>query len=227
MSKYDPIPLYCFIIFNQMTHREIGNLIYHQNGTIDDFNAIAIMKQQLIMSIVPNQKGVISKVLSNHISIGMSIDGKTFYFAAIKKRNCYTGYKGVFCMLIEEIEHQGIMKMIMASGELSVIGMKNLRFSIEKFKENYTERNNKKYNARHYVTALTILIRKKKKLIKKTFENIIYDPLYDNQTNNNNLRNERMKLIRKVSYWIFIVLLFILYIYHTKFLYHQSEKKSN
>lgn len=235
MVQNDPIPIYWFVIINQITNEEIGNIIYHHNGTIDDFNAIAIIKQKMLMALVPKKKLSITKALSNHIVIGRSVDGRTFYFAAIKKRNWYMMYKGLYTSLIKEIEHQGINKLAIIHGGLSDIGMKNLRFSIEQFKENYIENYNKKYNAKHYMNAIVTILNNKRENIKKIIEEILYEPIYTMQTNRNegsgnlhrnNRGNEKNLLIRKVSFGLFIAFLFILHIYHTQLLYRKSKERS-
>lgn len=79
--------IYYFLIINQTINKEIGHILLHQNGTIDDFNAILAFKHQTMSHLALNQDMTIKKVLSNHNVYGKSINKNTLYFIAIKKNH--------------------------------------------------------------------------------------------------------------------------------------------
>lgn len=150
--------IYYFLIINQTINKEIGHILLHQNGTIDDFNAILAFKHQTMFQLASNQHMTIKKELSNHNVYGKSINKNTLYFIAIKK-NHHSSYKQLIEALIKEIEHQGIKRLIDSNGELSTIGSKTLMFSIEKFMRHYNKKKNKTKKIIMYFNTLMLLIR--------------------------------------------------------------------
>ena len=58
-----------------------------------------------------------------------------FYLAAVRKNSQYCKKENLLFELMEDIDHQGIKKLVDKNGELTNVGKQNLKFSIEKYQE--------------------------------------------------------------------------------------------
>ena len=58
-----------------------------------------------------------------------------FYLAAVRKNSQYCKKENLIFELMEDIDHQGIKKLVDKNGELTNVGKQNLKFSIEKYQE--------------------------------------------------------------------------------------------
>ena len=74
----------------------------------------------------------------------------TFYLSITNINSIYTDKNNLMFELFEDIEHQGIKKLVDKNGNLSRVGNQNLKFSIEQnnMKINSEEKNNNKDNSK-------------------------------------------------------------------------------
>lgn len=131
--------IYYFLIANVSTGKEIGSFIdnYAASNTINEFDEIISISKEILQSpstkFKRNEKG--KHELKNHNIYFTTTNKGTFYLAAVKKTSKYCHNENLIFELIEDIEHQGIKKLVDKNGELTNVGKQNLKFSIEKYQE--------------------------------------------------------------------------------------------
>ena len=130
--------IYYFLIANQATHKEIGNFLDNSdiNNNINDFNDIVLKSRELLRTDNSSIKGKKNKLsLENHMIYYMITTSDFFYLAAVRKNSQYCKKENLIFELMEDIDHQGIKKLVDKNGELTNVGKQNLKFSIEKYQE--------------------------------------------------------------------------------------------
>ena len=131
-----------------------------------------------------------------------------FYLAAVRKNSQYCKKENLLFELMEDIDHQGIKKLVDKNGELTNVGKQNLKFSIEK----YQESNLSKLTNKNNLFDL-ILHSNEEQSIKNNFGNSQLNNKNNvkiNQNNNNigenqglnknSKRNNKKIKIRKTSF---------------------------
>lgn len=131
--------IYYFLIANMHTQKEIGTFVDNSvNGnTITDFNNIVGKSKEILHSkeILQSFNRRNRMILENHNIYYIVTNTNTFYLAAVRKDSKYCENENLVFELIEDIEHQGIKKLVDKNGELTNVGRQNLKFSIEKYQE--------------------------------------------------------------------------------------------
>ena len=131
--------VYYFLIANMHTQKEIGTFVDNSvNGnTISDFNNIVGKSKEILHSkeILQSFNRRNRMILENHNIYYIVTNTYTFYLAAVRKDSKYCENENLVFELIEDIEHQGIKKLVDKNGELTNVGRQNLKFSIEKYQE--------------------------------------------------------------------------------------------
>ena len=146
MSNDNPPSIYYFLIANQVTGKEIGTFLDNSDNrnNINDFNQIISKSKELLHSNNTLLKGKRNKyTLEFHNIYYMITASDTFYLAAVRKNSLYCKQENLIFELMEDIDYQGIKKLVDRNGELTNVGKQNLKFSIEK----YTESNKTKLSS--------------------------------------------------------------------------------
>ena len=130
--------IYYFLIANQTTKKEIGSFIDNSDNlnNINDLNNIVSKSREILQSDNTLIKGKKNKLLlENHNIYYMTTTTDFFYLAAVRKNSQYCKKENLIFELMEDIDHQGIKKLVDKNGELTNVGKQNLKFSIEKYQE--------------------------------------------------------------------------------------------
>ena len=141
MSSYSSI--YYFMIGNFNTHQIIGNYI-NNNITDNNFDNV----KYTCDDIFRNSTEDLSKNKKNKINLDYYIifytlkNSGTFYLAVVLKNSLYSKEEHLIFELFEDIDHQGIKKLVNKNGVLTHVGEQNLKFCIEVYQEN-NRKNNK------------------------------------------------------------------------------------
>ena len=131
--------VYYFLIANQATQKEIGSFVDNSatGASINDFNIIVEKSKELLHSEELNQnKNRRNRLMLDNYNIYYIVTNTNiFYLAAVNKNSIYCEQESLIFELIEDIDHQGIKKLVDKNGELTNVGRQNLKFSIEKYQE--------------------------------------------------------------------------------------------
>jgi hypothetical protein len=125
------------MIGNFNTHQIIGNYI---NKNINDNNFDNV--KFTCDDIFRNSTEDISKNKKNKISLDYYIifytlqNSGTFYLAVVLKDSLYSEENNLIYELFEDIDHQGIKKLVNKKGVLTHVGIQNLKFCLELYQEN-------------------------------------------------------------------------------------------
>ena len=130
MSSYSSI--YYFMIGNINTHQPIGNYI---NTKINDnnFDNIKFTCDDIFINSCENiSKNIKNKMQLDYYIIFYTIKNSgTFYLAVVLKNSLYSQEEHLIFELFEDIDHQGIKKLVNKNGVLTHVGEQNLKFCIE------------------------------------------------------------------------------------------------
>ena len=190
MSSDNPPSIYYFLIANQINGKEIG---FSDNSdtrnNINDFNQIIATSKDLLHSNNSSLKGKKNKyTLEFHNIYYMITSSDTFYLAAVRKNSLYCKQENLIFELMEDIDHQGIKKLVDKNGELTNVGKQNLKFSIEKYTESNKSKltsfnnnnelfentsNSNENNKPNKITMVTSQINEIKKDVKSSLKNMI------------------------------------------------------
>ena len=138
--------IYYFLIGNIKTGKEIGSFIDNTStiNTISEFNEIISSSKEIFNTAqknnIKNKKGKYE--LRNHNIYFITKGKDTFYLVAVRKTSKLCSNENLIFELIEDIEHQGIKKLLDKNGELANVGKQNLKFSIEKYQETIKDKFN-------------------------------------------------------------------------------------
>ena len=153
MSLYSSI--YYFMIGNYNTHQPIG---YYINSNINDnnFDNVKFTCDDIFHKFSEES----SKNKKNKLNLDYYIifytlkNSGTFYLAVTLKNSLYFKEENLIFELFEDIDHQGIKKLVNKDGVLTHVGEQNLKFCIELYQENNRKnRKNKEdeiYNENDY-----------------------------------------------------------------------------
>ena len=132
--------IYYFLIANQTTQKEIGTFVDNSatGNSINDFNIIVEKSKEILHSSELNQnKNRRNRLMLQNYNIYYIVtNANILYLAAVKKNSIYCEQESLIFELIEDIDHQGIKKLVDKNGELTNVGRQNLKFSIGKYQEN-------------------------------------------------------------------------------------------
>ena len=191
MSSDNPPSIYYFLIANQINGKEIGTFLDNSDtrNNINDFNQIIATSKDLLHSNNSSLKGKKNKyTLEFHNIYYMITPSDTFYLAAVRKNSLYCKQENLIFELMEDIDHQGIKKLVDKNGELTNVGKQNLKFSIEKYTESNKSKltsfnnNNELFentsksnenNKPNKITMVTSQINEIKKDVKSSLKNMI------------------------------------------------------
>ena len=135
------------MIGNFNTHQPIGNYI---NNKIDDnnFDNVKFTCDDIFLNssedLAKNKKNKIS--LDYYIIFYTLKNSGTFYLAVTLKNSLYNKEENLIFELFEDIDNQGIKKLVNKSGVLTHVGEQNLKFCIELYQENNRKKNDKRRN---------------------------------------------------------------------------------
>ena len=135
--------IYYFMIGNYNTRQPIGNYI---NNNINDnnFDNVKFTCDDIFQKFSDDS----SKNKKNKINLDYYIifytlkNSGTFYLAVVLKNSLYSKEEHLIFELFEDIDHQGIKKLVNKNGVLTHVGEQNLKFCIEVYQEN-NRKNNK------------------------------------------------------------------------------------
>ena len=191
MSSDNPPSIYYFLIANQINGKEIGTFLDNSDtrNNINDFNQIIATSKDLLHSNNSSLKGKKNKyTLEFHNIYYMITPSDTFYLAAVRKNSLYCKQENLIFELMEDIDHQGIKKLVDKNGELTNVGKQNLKFSIEKYIESNKSKltsfnnnnelfentsNSNENNKPNKITMVTSQINEIKKDVKSSLKNMI------------------------------------------------------
>ena len=159
--------IYYFLIANYNTKKEIGE--YYEESEENNINLSKIKSsaKEIVLSN-DKKKEKTNKVVFEEYNFYYKITNLDILYLAVVKKNIKYKENLIF-ELIEDIDHQGIKKLVDKNGELTIVGKQNLKFSIENYQEF------------------------KKKKESKIFINSFFEPMIPNENDeedNNQLINE-------------------------------------
>ena len=135
MSTYSMICY--FMIGNYNTHQEIGNYI-NKDLNDNNFENVKFTCDDIFHNTteaLSNRKK--NKIILDYYIIFYTLQNSgTFYLAVVYKNSLYGNEENLIFELFEDIDHQGIKKLVNKNGVLTHVGMQNLKFSIELNQEN-------------------------------------------------------------------------------------------
>ena len=239
MSSYSSI--YYFMIGNINTRQPIGNYI---NTKINDnnFDNIKFTCDDIFLN---SSENLSSTILKNKMQLDYYIifytikNSGTFYLAVVLKNSLYGKEEHLIFELFEDIDHQGIKKLVNKNGVLTHVGEQNLKFCIELFQEN-NRKNNKnrkdketffKNNDMSKISLLNNELNDIQTNMKKTVKNIITnvndmsdlndksskikDTSYQFQKDSEEIEKKMRyrKFIRKLIFFNILAIIFIFLIY--------------
>ena len=135
MSSYSSI--YYFMMGNFDTHKEIGCYI-NDNLKDSNFENIKFTCDDIFTKFneeMTNNKKF-KKIIDYYIIHYTLKNSGTFYLTVVLKNSLYSNQEHLIYELFEDIEHQGIKKLVDKNGELTRVGKQNLKFCIDLFQEN-------------------------------------------------------------------------------------------
>ena len=137
--------IYYFIIGDYNNKSELGSYLCEDNSlSEEDSNYIITKTTNLYKNFGEKDAG--SKdhtILDNNIfCVFYSITSSgIFYLAVTNINSIYTNNNNLIFELFEDIEHQGIKKLVDKNGKLTRVGNQNLKFSIEQINSKMKEQN--------------------------------------------------------------------------------------
>ena len=134
MSSYSSI--YYFMMGNYNSFQEIGNYI-NDNLKDNNFDNIKFSCDNIFRNFSEDISNNKNKKILDYFTIYYTLKTSgTFYLAVVHKNSLYCSNENLIFELFEDIEHQGIKKLVNKNGELTRVGNQNLKFCIELFQEN-------------------------------------------------------------------------------------------
>ena len=163
---------------NYITHQPIGSYI---NSNLNDNNFDNV--KFTCDDIFHNSSDDLSKNKKNKIYLDYYIifyilkNSGTFYLAVALKNSLYGKEENLIFELFEDIDHQGIKKLVNKNGVLTHVGQQNLKFCIEIYQENNKKNieneNNNKNNDMSKIALLNNEINDIHSNMKKSVKNMI------------------------------------------------------
>ena len=134
------------MIGNYNTHQEVGNY-FSKDLNDNNFENVKFTCDDIFHNsseVISNKKNKI--ILDYYIIFYTLKNSGTFYLAVVYKNSLYEEENNLIFELFEDIDHQGIKKLVNSNGVLTNIGMMNLKFCIEINQETNRKRNKSKNN---------------------------------------------------------------------------------
>ena len=153
MSSY--FSIYYFMIGNYNIHQIIGNYI-NKNINDNNFDNVKFTCDNIFQNITEDSsKNKKNKLSLDYYIIFYSLQNSgTFYLAVVLNNSLYSYEENVIFELFEDIDHQGIKKLVNKDGILTHVGVQNLKFCLDLYQENNRKNSeNKKYNESFYVKS--------------------------------------------------------------------------
>ena len=127
--------IYYFIIGDYNKKAELGHYLYEENSLSDeDKNYIVSNSINIYKNFGEKDVGNKDYIIldNNNFCAFFSLTSSgTFYLAVASINSIYMDKKNLMYEFFEDIEHQGIKKLVDKNGILSRVGNQNLKFSIE------------------------------------------------------------------------------------------------
>jgi len=135
MSSYSSI--YYFMMANFNTNKKIGCYI-NDNLKDNNFENIKFICDDILTSFTEEMSNnkKFKKTKDYYIIYYTLKNSGTFYLTVVLKSSLYSKQEHLIYELFEDIEHQGIKKLVDKNGELTRVGKQNLKFCIDLFQEN-------------------------------------------------------------------------------------------
>ena len=147
MSNYASI--YYFILGNYNNHQIIGNY-FNKNINDNNFDNVKFTCNDIFRNsmedISKNKKNKIE--LDDYIIFYTLQNSGTFYLAVVLKNSLYSTEENLIYELFEDIDHQGIKKLVNKKGVLTKVGEQNLKFCLELYQENNRKNNENDLSAK-------------------------------------------------------------------------------
>ena len=133
MVSNHPSPIFYFLIANNNTKKQIGEYIdeYEDDKNLEYINQIKLTSKDILFKEKKEKQKTNKINFPEHNLYYILTNSDIFYFAAIKKNSKYSIQENLIFDLIQDIDNQGIKKLIDKNGNLSRVGNQNLKFSIE------------------------------------------------------------------------------------------------
>ena len=181
--------IYYFLIGDYNNKSELGHYLCEDNILSDeDKNYIIAKSTNIYKNFKEKDFGSKEHLIleNNKFSAFYSITSSgTFYLSVTNINSIYTDKSNLMFELFEDIEHQGIKKLVDKNGNLSRVGNQNLKFSIEqnnaKMREQNYDEGNKESNK---IVVLNNQINDINKDVKNSVKNMIVSVKEMNYLNN-------------------------------------------
>jgi hypothetical protein len=135
MSLNHPSPIFYFLIANNISKKKIGEYIdeYEDEKNYEYLNKIKSTSNDILFSEEKNKQKTNKINFPEHNIYYILTNSNTLYYAAVKKDSQYSIPENLIFELIQDIDNQGIKKLLDKNGELTNVGKQNLKFSIENY----------------------------------------------------------------------------------------------
>lgn len=135
MNQPNEFPLVYFLFNDFITKKGIGSYLNKRiNTSQTDIQEITSKFEEILnqskLSEIKNKKNKLTSVKYNYLYFLNK--NNVFFFGAILKSSQNSNENSLF-ELIEDIEHQGILKLVDKNKELTNVGKQNLIYLIEKY----------------------------------------------------------------------------------------------
>ena len=143
--------IYYFIIGDYNNKSELGHYICEDNSLSEENkNYIISQSNNLYKNFGEKDIGSKDYIISDnnifyifYIFYSITLSG-TFYLAVTNINSIYADNNNLIFELFEDIEHQGIKKLVDKNGNLTRVGNQNLKFSIEQYINKEDNKDNNK-----------------------------------------------------------------------------------
>ena len=185
---------------NYKTHQKIGS---YTNISINDTNFDNIIFT--CDDLFHNTSGVNLKYTKNKVVLDLYIifytikNSETFYSAVVQKNSVYFSDEKLIFEFFEDIDHQGIKKLIGEDGALSKVGRQNLGFCIEIFQESSKKNYKKKRDVGDKDTYKALLLPNEEKIIKQNDIEFV-DKNEDIKENPNKFVTEPLDIEKEIKF---------------------------
>ena len=135
MSSNHPSPIFYFLIANNTTKKQIGEYIdeYEDDKNLEYFNKIKSTSKDILFKENKDKQKTNKINFPEHNLYYILTTSDILYFAAVKKNCKYSIEENLIFDLIQDIDNQGIKKLVNKNEELTNVGKQNLKFSIENY----------------------------------------------------------------------------------------------
>jgi len=135
MVSNHPSPIFYFLIANNNTKKQIGEYIdeYEDDKNLEYINQIKLTSKDILFKEKKEKQKTNKINFPEHNLYYILTNSDIFYFAAIKKNSKYSIQENLIFDLIQDIDNQGIKKLVNKNEELTKVGKQNLKFSIENY----------------------------------------------------------------------------------------------